>query len=95
MRICIFDSGIGGLTVLHRAIRRCPGAEYLYYADCAHVPYGERTAEEICAFVREIVEFLLDEGAQAIVIACNTATSVAVRELRQNFSVPSSAWSRR
>lgn len=88
MRIGIFDSGIGGLTVLHRAIRRCPGAEYLYYADCAHVPYGERTAEEICAFVREIVEFLLGEGAQAIVIACNTATSVAVRELRQTFSVP-------
>ena len=88
MKIGIFDSGIGGLSVLHEAMRRFPGVEYLYYADCVHVPYGEKTPEEVAGFVREILQFLVCEGAQAVVIACNTATSVAVKQMREEFSIP-------
>lgn len=88
MKIGIFDSGIGGLSVLHEAMRRYPGVEYLYYADCVHVPYGEKEPEEVIGFVREILQFLIAEGAQAVVIACNTATSVAVGQMREEFSIP-------
>lgn len=88
MRIGIFDSGIGGLSVLHHAMKQMPDTEFIYYADKAHVPYGEKTIEEIQGFVKEILDFLLDKGVDAIVIACNTATSVATREFRDSYPVP-------
>lgn len=88
MKIGIFDSGIGGLSVLHHAMKRMPDAEFIYYADEAHVPYGEKTVEEIQGFVEEILGFLLDQEVDAIVIACNTATSVATKEFRASYSVP-------
>lgn len=88
MKIGIFDSGIGGLSVLHAAMHRYPGAEYIYYADREHVPYGSKSPEEVLSFVEEILYFLVAQGAEAVVIACNTATSVAVARMREKFTLP-------
>lgn len=83
--IGIFDSGIGGLTVL-RAIRQLmPDAPLLYLADQAHVPYGSRHLNEVRQFSRAITRFLLDQGARLVVVACNTASAAALRYLRQAF----------
>ena len=94
MNIAIFDSGIGGLSVLYQAKRMLPEAHFLYYADEDHVPYGEKTREQILTYTDEAVRFLLDQGADAIVLACNTATSVAA-PCGIATPCPSSAWSRR
>lgn len=88
MKIGVFDSGIGGLTVLHQAMLTLPKEEYLFYADADHVPYGEKTHEEIVRYVDEAVRFLLAKGVAAIVIACNTATSVAIETMRRRYRVP-------
>ena len=88
MKIGIFDSGIGGLSVLHEAYHQLPEQEFIFYADTEHVPYGTRTPQEIEGYAVEITQFLLDRGAEAIVVACNTATSVAIKELRRRFDVP-------
>lgn len=88
MRIGIFDSGIGGLSVLHRAVQIMPDADFIYYADEAHVPYGEKTKEQIQGYITEIIAFLLEKQVDAIVIACNTATSVATKRYRSKISVP-------
>jgi len=83
--IGIFDSGIGGLTVL-RAIRQLmPDEPLLYLADQAHVPYGQRPLEEVRHFSRVITQFLLDQGSRLIVVACNTASAASLRYLRQVF----------
>jgi glutamate racemase len=88
MKIGIYDSGIGGLSVLHHAQKVMPDARFLYYADEKHVPYGEKTREEIKGYVNETLNFLIDQGADAVVIACNTATSVAAKEYRNTFPIP-------
>ncbi len=88
MKVGIFDSGIGGLSVLHGALRRWPGAEYVFYADRAHVPYGEKSPEAICGFAEAIIRYLLAQGCEAVVIACNTATSAAAAEMRKRFDLP-------
>ncbi len=88
MRVGIFDSGIGGLSVLHHALGVVPGIDFLYYADEEHVPYGEKTRQQIRGYVDEIIQFMLAKKVDAIVIACNTATSVATREYRSKFPVP-------
>ena len=87
MKIGIFDSGIGGLSVLHEAYHLLPEQNYIFYADVDHVPYGTKTPEEILGYSEEITKFLLDKGAEAIVVACNTATSVAIKELRKRYDV--------
>ncbi len=88
MKIGIFDSGIGGLSVLNEACHRLPNEEFMFYADVEHVPYGLKTPEEIIGYATDITEFLMDKGAQAIVVACNTATSVAIKELRRRYDIP-------
>ena len=88
MKIGIFDSGFGGLSVLHEAYHRLGATEYLFYADLDHVPYGLKTSDQIKDYTRHITRFLIDKGADAIVIACNTATAVAVEDLRREFSLP-------
>lgn len=88
MKVGIFDSGMGGLSVLHRALQTMPGIDFLYYADEEHVPYGEKTESEIRVFIDEIIGFMLDKQVDAIVIACNTATSVATKEYRSQFPIP-------
>ena len=75
MKIGIFDSGMGGLSVLHRALRMIPEADFLYYADEEHVPYGEKTREQVRGYIDEIIAFMIKKQVDAIVIACNTATS--------------------
>lgn len=84
-KIGVFDSGIGGLGVLHEALKRMPDAEFVFYADRAHTPYGERTESEITDFARHITDFLIERGCGTIVIACNTATSVAAAQLRKEY----------
>ena len=86
--IGFFDSGAGGITVLAEALRRLPDADYLFYADTDHVPYGVRTPEEVADYSMEAVRFLTEQGAEAAVVACNTATSMAIRQLRDSFSIP-------
>ena len=88
MKIGIFDSGIGGLTVLHQAMITLPQEEYLYYADTDHVPYGIRPKEEILEFVDNALRFMLGKGVKAVIIACNTATSAAIKTLRSRYSLP-------
>jgi len=87
-KIGVFDSGIGGLSVLQEAMTVLPGERFIYYADEAHVPYGEKTREEISGYVQEAVGFLLERQVDAIVIACNTATSVAAEALRKRYRLP-------
>jgi glutamate racemase len=86
MKIGIFDSGIGGLTVLHESYHLIDGQEYLFYADTDNIPYGRKTPEEINDFAERGISFLLDKGAEIIVVACNTATSVAIANLRKKHS---------
>ena len=89
MRIAVFDSGAGGLSVLSYARRVLPDAEFLFFADCDHVPYGTKSVEAVCGFVREGLHFLVKEQrADAVLIACNTATSAAADEMRQRYDLP-------
>lgn len=88
MKIAFFDSGIGGLSVLAEALARFRDAEFLYFADEDHVPYGTKSRAEIVRLSLDAVGFLVSRGAEAIVVACNTATSAAISELRGAFSVP-------
>lgn len=87
MKIGIFDSGYGGLSVLHSAFCKID-AEFIYYADEKHVPYGEKSRDEILCFVREIVEFLREKGVDAIIIACNSASSVFNYFERAKIALP-------
>ncbi|MCU9613085.1 glutamate racemase [Caldibacillus lycopersici] len=88
MRIGFFDSGIGGMTVLHQALRFLPKDDYVYYADTSHVPYGEKPKEEVKKYIFEAVDFMANQGIKALVIACNTATSIAVDDLRKRYDFP-------
>ena len=88
MKIGIFDSGIGGLSVLHQAMITLPEADYIFYADVDNVPYGEKTREEVRNLVDHAVGFLVGKGGQAIVLACNTATSAAISYLREKYKLP-------
>lgn len=83
--IGVFDSGVGGLSVLRAIRQRLPAQPVLYLADQAHVPYGSRTLDEVRGFSEGITRFLLDHGARLIVVACNTASAAALHELRQQF----------
>ncbi len=83
--IGIFDSGIGGLTVAATIRQALPQERLSYFGDNIHVPYGERTADEIIAFSTAITKALLDRGCRSIVIACNTASSAALGALREQF----------
>ncbi|MBO0960897.1 glutamate racemase [Neobacillus sp. MM2021_6] len=88
MRIGFFDSGIGGMTVLHQALRFLPNEDYIFYADTLHVPYGEKPKEEVREYIFKAVDFMANQGIKALVIACNTATSIAVDDLRQKYDFP-------
>ena len=90
IKIGVFDSGEGGLSVLKEITRLLPEAEYVYYSDNAHCPYGEKSPEYIQDRARAITEQLLKEGADVIVVACNTATAAAISVLRSEYSDASS-----
>lgn len=79
MKIGIFDSGIGGLSLLHQAMITLPEVDYVFYADVDNVPYGEKTTRtDKREYVDRAVDFLVSKGCKAIVLACNTATSAAI-----------------
>lgn len=86
--IGFFDSGIGGLSVLRHAVAAVDGIPLLYVADSAHAPYGAKDPDSVRARCRQITRFLIAQGAGAIVVACNTATAVAVEQLRDEFALP-------
>ena len=86
--IGIRDSGVGGLTVARCIRRLLPGASLLYFADTAHVPYGDRSPQEVRHFALSISEFLLAQGAQMLVFACNTSTAYALDLAREKFAAP-------
>lgn len=81
--IAVFDSGMGGVSVLRQLYRLMPCENYIYFGDSKNAPYGTKTTEEILNLTTEKVEYLIDKGAKAVVIACNTATSAAAQELRR------------
>lgn len=83
--IGVFDSGVGGLSVLHALHLQLPSAPLLYVADSAHAPYGERSDAYVLARSRDIVAHLLDQGAAGVVVACNTATAIAGKQLREDW----------
>ena len=86
--IGMFDSGSGGLSVLREVVKLLPGERYVYYSDNAHCPYGEKTAAYIQDRAREITRLLMAKGCNLIVVACNTATGAAIKQLREEFPIP-------
>jgi len=89
--IGVFDSGLGGLTVLRALVARFPQLPFLYLGDHAHVPYGDRTSEQVIELTRQGVEALFGAGCKLVLLGCNTATAVAARHLQQAW-LPASPW---
>lgn len=88
MNIGIFDSGIGGMSILHQAIVTLPNEKYIFYADTDHVPYGTKSKQEVIGFVDGVMQFMLAHECKAVVIACNTATAVAAAIMREKYDIP-------
>jgi glutamate racemase len=86
MKIGVFDSGFGGLTVLRELLATIPQADYLYLGDTARLPYGSKSAATIARYAVSSVEFLVDQGAEYLVIACNTASALALDQIRSSVS---------
>jgi len=86
--IGVFDSGFGGLTVLKALLELLPGSDYLYFGDTARLPYGSKSAETVARYAVEAARFLDQRGAQMLVIACNTATALALDRIRESSTVP-------
>lgn len=86
--IGVFDSGVGGLTVAREIIRQLPGESLVYFGDTARVPYGSKSKKTVCKYSRQIVNFLMTRNVKAVVIACNTASALAVEEIRGMVDVP-------
>jgi glutamate racemase len=87
-RIAVFDSGVGGLTVLRELYRQLPNESILYFGDTARLPYGTRTQSEILQFVREIILWAMDQDVKMIVMACNTSSALALETVQSEFNVP-------
>lgn len=85
MSIGIFDSGLGGLTILKQIIKLLPQYHYQYLGDNARAPYGDRSSEKIYEFTKQGVEFLFKQGCALVILACNTASAVALRRLQQEW----------
>jgi len=83
--IGLFDSGFGGLHVLRGITKRLPAYDYIYLGDSARAPYGPRVSEEVYAYTKQGVEFLFAHGAELVVLACNTASSEALRKIQQGY----------
>jgi glutamate racemase len=87
-RIGIFDSGVGGLTVLRELYRQLPNESILYFGDTARVPYGTRAAAEIVQFVREIMTWLVEQDVKMVIMACNTSSALAMEMVQAEFDIP-------
>lgn len=88
LTIGIRDSGVGGLTVARRVLERFPNADLLYFADTAHVPYGDKTPAQVRHYALSISRFLISQGAQMLIFACNTTSALALDTARECFDVP-------
>jgi len=88
LKIGVFDSGVGGLTVLRALLPRIPAAEYIYVGDTARLPYGSKSRETIARYAVSSAHFLVEQGAQFLVIACNTASALAIEDIRRAAPVP-------
>lgn len=86
--IGVFDSGVGGLTVAREIMRQMPHEKIVYFGDTARVPYGSKSKETVTKFSRQIVRFLQTQNVKAIVVACNTASAVALDEIEQEIDIP-------
>jgi len=86
--IGVFDSGVGGLTVVKELMEQLPNERIIYYGDTARVPYGNKSRETVIRYSREITDFLVGQNVKAIVVACNTASALALDELNKNADVP-------
>src|SRR6201997_4057886 len=86
--IGVFDSGFGGLTVLKELVAQYPNADYLYFGDTARLPYGSKSAETVAKYAVEAARFLEQQGAQMLVVACNTATALALGKITESVSIP-------
>lgn len=87
-RIGVFDSGVGGLTVLREIYRQLPKESILYFADTARLPYGNRSQVEILQFVREILSWMQQQGVKMAIMACNTSSALALETVRSEFDFP-------
>src|SRR5205807_1802962 len=85
--IGVFDSGFGGLTVLKALLELVPDASYLYFGDTARLPYGSKSAQTVARYACESANFLEQQGAEMLVVACNTATALALPQIQQSASV--------
>jgi glutamate racemase len=83
--VAVFDSGVGGLTVLHECLVSLPHEDFLYLGDTARFPYGDRSADELVRFARELAGILLERGTKLLVVACNSATAAALPALREGL----------
>ncbi len=88
MRIAFFDSGMGGLTVLHAAVEQQPQHQYVYFADTLNAPYGGKPAAEVRDLTSRACDFIATQAPDALVVACNTATAVCIEVLRQRYPFP-------
>ena len=86
--IGVFDSGVGGLTVLHECLVTMPNEDFVYLGDHARLPYGPRPLDEVRRFAHEIGAYLERQGVKVVVVACNTATSAALPDLQRSLTVP-------
>ena len=86
--IGVFDSGLGGLTVLKEIMRMLPNENIIYFGDTARVPYGPRSKETVTKYTFQAINFLISKGVKAIVIACNTATARALEEANEKYDIP-------
>jgi glutamate racemase len=83
--IGVFDSGVGGMTVLKSLLKHLPNYDYIYLGDNARTPYGNKTKEEVYEYTRQAVDFLFKQGCDLIIVACNTASALALRKLQQGY----------
>ena len=86
--IGIFDSGLGGLTVLKALQKEFPNESFIYIGDTAHLPYGNKSKNAIINYSEQISKYLVDQGVKLIIVACNTASSVALKSLKLKFDIP-------
>lgn len=86
--IGVFDSGVGGLTVVKEIMNQIPGETIIYFGDTARVPYGSKSQKTIITYTRQIVRFLMSSGVKAIVVACNTASAFALETVKAEFDIP-------
>jgi glutamate racemase len=86
--IGVYDSGVGGLTVVREISSKLPWERVVYFGDTARVPYGEKTAQELIGFSREIIRFLIEQGSKYIIAACNTTSSQVLEDVKLEFDIP-------